>query len=732
MSAFPSTVMALYQVRTALVEAKEAAVEVRQFDELVDRLETLDGATLLAFEALGQPLGPLFQTVTEAARAHALSRELRHDLRLALEVLETSLEHLVAPPGLAPLGLEQLKLAYTHVDLSQRLNLLLGHFVELAAKREVRVEVETPPSLWVEVDLPKVETVVLNLLFNAFKHTPIGGQVTVHLRSAPGSDDAVLTVLDSGPAVPRSVSTAIFERSRQLERNIFFAGPRLGFNLGVSRAYCRLHGGSLALYYGNSPSCAFRARFSMRAPLGVVVAPPTSTVSGFAAEVAATAARELDEEAHLGERPCDERKPRVLIVDRSRPLHRVLRQCLAEDFCVASAFDGASGLVEATALLPDLIIVDTELEGLTGVELIRELRAQRQAELKEVPILLFAGHDDEGAVSALQHGAQDLLRKPILLQEVRARVDGLVAAKRARDVMNEALGRHEADLVRLAREMAAQQRRLHSAFEEVRVARELAEAASRVKSNFLRMISHELRTPVAAIRLYVQALQRDRRLELPSAAQEGLRRVSRVNLRLSRLIDTMVEWARVESNRCRVEVKSFDVAALVDEVFEELESYAGEKGVELRKAGPRPLQLSSDPRLMRLITNDLVSFALQNTQRGVIEVAYEARSQGLRLSVIDGAAHLASEQVRETFSPLQVSEDLTWRSGHGSGLGLYVVRDLARAVGGELGVDSSHPGPGNRFVLDLPALEAEAPVQADRLSRRRARRRLDVGGAAPR
>ena len=76
----------------------------------------------------------------------------------------------------------------------------------------------------------------------------------------------------------------------------------------------------------------------------------------------------------------------------------------------------------------------------------------------------------------------------------------------------------------------------------------------------------------------------------------------------------------------------------------------------------------------------------------------------LKVRVRDSAQRISAEEQADFFSPLESIADLRWRSGHGSGLGLYVVRDLARAVGGELELDASFSGEGNLFVLSLSEL----------------------------
>lgn len=676
-------------------DTRAALVDTRDLDVLMQRLEQLTPDGLATLEALGAPFAP---TLREAA-AGQLTRELRHDLRVSLAALRTMADHLAAPASSRPLSAEALRLHHSPVDLTAHLRAWVEAFRPLADARAIALELDAPAPRPCTVDLGKLETVVLNLLFNAFKYTPTRGRVIVRLDAPAGATDAVLSVRDDGPPVPEAEWHAIFDRARQLERNVF----SLGFNLGVSLAYCQLHGGTLELRRPRDGGCAFAARWSMNAPRGISPGAPAAVDDTFARAVAEVAARELEAEATLGVCATDGSRPTVLIIESARALHRALVDCLRDGFNTLSAFDGREGLDLALRKRPDLIVADTGAPGLEGEAFVRAVRAAPQ--LENASLLVLAAYDDVAAVRTLEAGANDLLRKPFLLQEARARITGLVAAKRARDILNDTLGRRDADLIRLANDARTQQKALQSTLEELNAAREVAERASLVKSNFLRMISHELATPVAALQLHVQALAKDPSLALGGPTTEGLRRTGRVSRRLHHLVDTMVAWARVESGRLKRTVSNFDVATLVQEVVEEVRSYATEKDLALNLQLERWLPpLPSDKKLVHLVLIDLIGFVVQNAPSGRVDVSVVPLRSGLQVRVRDTARRISAGDRADLFSPLESIADLRWRSGHGSGLGLYVVRDLARAVAGELELDAGFQGPGNLFVLTLPAL----------------------------
>ncbi len=235
-------------------------------------------------------------------------------------------------------------------------------------------------------------------------------------------------------------------------------------------------------------------------------------------------------------------------------------------------------------------------------------------------------------------------------------------------------------------------------------ARRAAETASRVKSNLLRVMSHELKTPITAMQLNVRVLEEDPDVKASPRLREGLERLARCSRRLNHLVDTALYWARAESGRCRVSIAPFDLTRVAADVERELASYARQKGLDLIFSAAEVEPLSSDRRLTRLLVYVLVERAIQVTEHGVVNVAVSAGGGHHRIAVDDRATPIPAEDEQTMFDPLPLG-DLHQRSGSGSGLGLYVVRDLCRTLGGDLTLEAL--GGGNRFVMRLPSAPAE-------------------------
>ena len=156
--------------------------------------------------------------------------------------------------------------------------------------------------------------------------------------------------------------------------------------------------------------------------------------------------------------------PLVLVVEDDPEMSRFVTDCLGEMCRVVTASDGAEGLARAAELRPDLVVSDVMVPGLTGEQLVAELRASD--ELLDVPVLMLtAKADDELRVRLLRAGAQDFLAKPFAPAELVARAENLIQIKRTREMLQEELASRSGDLTALAHEVAARRRAMQSALE---------------------------------------------------------------------------------------------------------------------------------------------------------------------------------------------------------------------------------------------------------------------------
>ena len=265
----------------------------------------------------------------------------------------------------------------------------------------------------------------------------------------------------------------------------------------------------------------------------------------------------------------------------------------------------------------------------------------------------------------------------------------------------------QADLEQLALEVLRQKRRLESALSAVTLAREEAERASRQKSDFLSLVSHELRTPLASIHLQIERLTRGLSGALGAKQSEVVTRIARAAGRLSDMVESLLQFSRLESGRVTPRRTQVDLAAIAQEILEDLRARAEAKslGLRLELTGERAL-VTSDAELVRLILMNLCDNAIKYTDEGEVVVAIEADAQGgARVSVSDTGPGIAPEAQQRVFLPFEQLENVRHKQRSGFGLGLSLAKRVADSLKAEVRLHSVD-GEGSTFSLVFPGVLA--------------------------
>ncbi len=654
---------------------------------------------------LRTPLTLILGPTERLLGADNLSSEQRRDLEVVARNGRALLKHVNDLLDVSRLESGKMTMTYQRVDLTRMIARVAGLFEGLAADRALELTIDAPQPVTVEVDGGKVERVLLNLLGNAFKFTPDGGRIRVSLHQE--GERVRLEVADSGPGVPASQREVVFDRFRQVEAEATRRQGGTGLGLTICRDFVRLHGGRIELGDAPEGGASFRVELPRQAPSGAAVS------AGEAQEAAPSPEQQaaLDElrqavaasDAAAGR---DGDRPRGLVVEDNRELNRFVAEVLGERYEVEQAFDGEQGLAAAERRPPDLVLSDIMMPRMSGDELVRALR--QRAAFDAVPVvLLTAKADDELRLQLLREGAQDYLMKPFVAEELQARVANLITVKRARDLLQEELDQSVSDLEVLAREVTQHKRELETALASVRVAREHAERASQLKSQFLSLVSHELRTPLAALQLQLHRLQRGAGGALPAGKVDVVKRMTGSAARLHDLIESLLQYVRVEAGRLTVEAEPVDAGALCVEAVEELRPQAEGKGLALVCTAPQDMPpLVTDPRLLRLVVVNLLGNAIKFTQEGEVRLELSRTGDRHVFRVADTGPGIPAEERVRVFEAWEQLEPTRVKHTPGVGLGLALVREMVQALGGDVELESE-VGRGSVFTVRLP--DARAP-----------------------
>lgn len=262
-------------------------------------------------------------------------------------------------------------------------------------------------------------------------------------------------------------------------------------------------------------------------------------------------------------------------------------------------------------------------------------------------------------------------------------------------------------LERLLAEIDARDEVLTRSVDALRDARETAESASLAKSQFLATMSHELRTPLNAVIGYAELLEED----LAAAnMQEQARDAGRVSAgahTLLRLINDVLDLAKIEAGKTEIVVEPIDLGPLLQEVSDIARPLAAAKNNKLdiiieRDPGP----IRNDSGKLRQCLLNLISNACKFCGNGEISVHVRAVEQPgeslVRFDIRDTGIGLSAEQAARIFQPFTQADPTTTRRYGGTGLGLTITRQLAELMGGDVTVHSK-PGEGATFTLTIAA-----------------------------
>ncbi len=229
------------------------------------------------------------------------------------------------------------------------------------------------------------------------------------------------------------------------------------------------------------------------------------------------------------------------------------------------------------------------------------------------------------------------------------------------------------------------------------------ESASRTKSEFLAALSHELRTPLNAIGGYADLLLMGVRGPVTQQQRQDLERVQHSQQHLLLIINDLLNFSRIEAGRIQYDVEPMSLVSIIDSVSPMIEPQAALRGLDyIREPCAGDLVVSADRVKVEQIMLNLLSNAVKFTERGGQITVSCDRSRGVgRVRVVDTGIGIPPEKTDAVFEPfVQLGRSLT-STHEGTGLGLAISRDLARAMGGDLMVESV-PGKGSTFILTLP------------------------------
>ncbi len=371
-------------------------------------------------------------------------------------------------------------------------------------------------------------------------------------------------------------------------------------------------------------------------------------------------------------------KSRILVVDDEIGICEGVQRALEpEGFQVAIALDGKSGLALIKENGFDLILLDVKMPEISGLDLIGMIH---QIDPEIICIIITGYATVEMAVSAIKQGAYDFLTKPfsvdILLLAVNQGLERRMLSLEAKRT-----ARVEADMQKLAEE-------------KIRL-----EELDRAKKQFIRLVTHELQSPVAAVENYLKLI-----LEgyVPAEDQKGILEKCIARTKEERkLIADLLELGHLEM------IKSFQASRInleevLEQVIEEFREEINQKGlvllVEVDKNIP---EITASPEQIKSVWSNLLSNAVKFTPaRGEITIGLEYKDGTLEGRVQDTGIGIPAEDQERLFTEFFRAENAKQAGVPGTGLGLVIVKRVVEGLGGKITVKSKL-GSGTTFQFKI-------------------------------
>jgi signal transduction histidine kinase len=249
--------------------------------------------------------------------------------------------------------------------------------------------------------------------------------------------------------------------------------------------------------------------------------------------------------------------------------------------------------------------------------------------------------------------------------------------------------------------------------EELAQAKNAAEVASAAKSAFLANMSHEIRTPLGAIMGFVD-LMRD-----PDTPREDMDRylsvIDRNSDQLLKIIDDILDLAKVEAGRMLIDNVSFSLSTLISDFSSLISLKAREKGIDfhVRAASSVPEVALTDPTRIKQILHNIVGNAIKFTDKGHVDLIITYDNSSLKFLVQDTGRGISPQQAVHLFQPFMQADASTTRQFGGTGLGLALTKKICQLLGGDFTLVESSLGRGSLFQAEV---KIEVPMNTRQLS----------------
>jgi len=325
----------------------------------------------------------------------------------------------------------KMELKISRVNLVSLVEDALEDFREMASERRIELLFTVSRrSILVWVDMERMESVIYNLLSNAFKFTRSGGRIEVILTVNESEERVSMTVRDNGIGIAKDEQGAIFERFHQASRSVEGRMKGSGIGLALCRDIVSLHHGEISVESRPDMGSAFTVKLRLgNAHFGMEQINFGEQGEDARAEYMVSDYTSVEKERRTDVVPPEDAQ-KILLVEDNRELRLFVYNSLIENYRVVEAEDGVEALEVIRRELPDIVVTDLMMPNMDGIELIDRVR--HDFSISHIPIIMLtAKHSTDERIKAMEYGADGYITKPFSIELLLARIDNLLTQRRA-------------------------------------------------------------------------------------------------------------------------------------------------------------------------------------------------------------------------------------------------------------------------------------------------------------
>jgi two-component system sensor histidine kinase/response regulator len=366
-----------------------------------------------------------------------------------------------------------------------------------------------------------------------------------------------------------------------------------------------------------------------------------------------------------------EKKPVILVIDDEETMRDSCSQILDKaGYQSETAEDGAVGLEKIKEIKPDLALIDLKMPGVTGMEV---LEKAKEIDSYIITVVITGYATVDSAVEAMKKGAYDFLPKPFSPEQLRI-------------IIRRGLER----------------RKLIQEAESLRRDKKLME------ENFITMVTHQLRSPLVAVRQYFEVLLAGMVGEVQEKQKEMIQSASDRLDGLLNLINDWLDVARLDGGQIVDKIKPLSLNKLLKKLVEEMQPLTKENEISL-KIGPcsKKDRVQGDEETLEQVFSNLITNAIRyNKPNGRVIISIKEDEDFIATEIQDTGIGIAKEHLPFIFDQFYRVSRSESQKTKGTGLGLSIAKKIVDAHGGIIQV-SSEPGKGSTFTVLLPKAEKE-------------------------